>query len=391
MPAGAIESGYVAHQLLAGVYDGIPSLDPTAEDVAHAREMLGLLQGALARLWALSDSLRGRVPGRMDGVFVSLKKHSWETDAHLNPNRDEIDRTLEHLPERAEALLATAQALEKGEEAQEDTERFSGLLPGFGYEDALVLATARWFKHEYFRWADPIKCTCGGDTEFSGQGQPNEEDLEGGAGRVELHKCKVCGEVTRFPRYNTTKALMRARVGRCGEFAQLFYIFLLALGLEARYVWNSEDHVWTEYWSPSLQHWVHADSCEAEINKPLLYDRGWGKMQAYCLAFGASGAEDVTRVYVDDWAACLRRREDKWRQGTGWDEKRLAWLLLAHTVQCRGLDDEEERLRLQSMDEAQARWVADEARRFHEAEASGLKGRRSGTEEWKEARGETGK
>ncbi len=23
---------------------------------------------------------------------------------------------------------------------------------------------------------------------------------------------------------------------------------------------RSEDHVWTEYWSPSLQHWVHVDS-----------------------------------------------------------------------------------------------------------------------------------
>lgn len=84
--------------------------------------------------------------------------------------------------------------------------------------------------------------------------------------------------------------------------------------------------MWAEYWSPSLQHWVHVDACEAEVNKPLLYDRGWGKTQAYCLAFGPTGAEDVTRVYVDGWVACLRRREDKWRQGTGWSEKRLAWV-----------------------------------------------------------------
>lgn len=53
--------------------------------------------------------------------------------------------------------------------------------------------------------------------------------------------------------------------------------------------------------------------------------------------------------------------------------------------------DDEERLRLQSMDEAQARWIADEAGRWREAEATGLKGRQSGTEEWKEERGETGK
>lgn len=49
-------------------------------------------------------------------------------------------------------------------------------------------------------------------------------------------------------------------------------------------------------------------------------------MQAYCLAFGPHGAEDVTRVYVDDWDACLARRADKNAQGTGWSEKRLKWV-----------------------------------------------------------------
>lgn len=56
---------------------------------------------------------------------------------------------------------------------------------------------------------------------------------------------------------------------------------------------------------------MHADSCEAEVAKPLLYDRGWGKQQAYVLAFGPYGAEDVTRAYVDDWGACLQRRAAK--------------------------------------------------------------------------------
>ncbi|CAK9785757.1 hypothetical protein CC85DRAFT_303558 [Cutaneotrichosporon oleaginosum] len=414
MPAGPIESGYVAHQLQAGVYDSIPSLQPGGDTTP----LEGWMSSDAGRAWARAALRRGvsrAASAGNEGVLAGLKKHSWE-DAHLT-QRAEIGRVLAHLPERAEALLRLREGpsesvlsgpdseVEKaGEdkkdengdeedkgEADDTEERFSGLPPDFGYDDALVLAAARWFKHEYFRWADPIACACGGATAYAGPGEPSADDRAGGAARVELHRCAACGATTRFPRYNTVRALMRARVGRCGEFAQLFYVFLLALGLEARYVWNSEDHMWAEYWSPALQHWVHVDACEAEVNKPLLYDRGWGKMQAYCLAFGVAGAEDVTRAYVDDWGACLRRRQDKWRQGTGWGERRLAWLLLTHTVQCRGLLEDEERLRLQSMDEAQARWVADAAGREREAAAGGLKGRESGTEEWKEARGETGK
>lgn len=77
----------------------------------------------------------------------------------------------------------------------------------------------------------------------------------------------------------------------------MFYVFLQAAGLEARYVWNSEDHVWTEYWSPTLKHWVHVDSwwvmivanllpltsSEAAVSKPLVYALGWGKKQAFCM------------------------------------------------------------------------------------------------------------
>lgn len=59
-------------------------------------------------------------------------------------------------------------------------------------------------------------------------------------------------------------------------------------------------------------------------------------------------------------------------------------------MRCRALLDEENRLCLLSMDEAQARWVADEKARSAEAERVNLHGRESGTKEWKEARGETG-
>jgi hypothetical protein len=67
--------------------------------------------------------------------------------------------------------------------------------------------------------------------------------------------------------WNTIQVIAPPESGRLGklglmtgEWAQLFYVFLLAAGIEARYVWNSEDHVWTEYWSPELKHWVHVDS-----------------------------------------------------------------------------------------------------------------------------------
>lgn len=84
--------------------------------------------------------------------------------------------------------------------------------------------------------------------------------------------------------------------------------------------------MWTEFWSPTAGHWVHVDSCEAEVAKPLLYDRGWGKKQAYVIAFGPYGAEDVTRAYVDDWGECLQRRRAGhfWKDGLPPSERDLA-------------------------------------------------------------------
>lgn len=64
-------------------------------------------------------------------------------------------------------------------------------------------------------------------------------------------------------------------------------------------------------WQLSAEDRADAARSEAETSKPLLYDRGWGKKQAYCFAVGASGAEDVTRAYVDGWDECLQRRRAK--------------------------------------------------------------------------------
>lgn len=256
--------------------------------------------------------------------------------------------------------------------------------PDLAYEDALADALVQWFKPNYFAWADPIKCPeCQGPTKAQGMVAPSVDDLAGGASRVELHVCNRspgCGGSFRFPRFNDPVYLMRSRLGRCGEFANLFTLFLRAVGLKARYVWNAEDHVWNEYWSPALKHWVHLDSCECARDQHLLYDKGWGKKQSYILAFSIEGAQDVTKAYVQDWEAALQRRQ---RISEGELEQ------LLDSVTSRRL------ARLDPMAVAQLREDEKTQRLFLEGklgdrEEESLPPRQSGTAEWTAARGEDG-
>ena len=73
------------------------------------------------------------------------------------------------------------------------------------YEDALAEALVKWFKPNFFKWIDPIKCgKCGKGTKpREVQGPSTNEERDGGAGRVEIHVCEdeSCGTIDRFPRY----------------------------------------------------------------------------------------------------------------------------------------------------------------------------------------------
>jgi hypothetical protein len=134
-----------------------------------------------------------------------------------------------------------------------------------------IQALVSWFKHGYMKWIDPIPCPqCSGPTDGEGSTAPTASELAGGGNRVELHRCRdpACGGSRRFVRYTKVSKLLRTREGRCGEFAHLFYAIIRVLihlkvkgweQVEARYVWNKEDHVWVEVWSVEERRWVHVD------------------------------------------------------------------------------------------------------------------------------------
>lgn len=87
----------------------------------------------------------------------------------------------------------------------------------FGEEEAVVLAMAQWFKHDFMTWVDPIKCPyCGGETRAAGSVQPTRSEVEQGAGRVELHRCILCPGERRFMRVGKILTLLKTREGRCG-------------------------------------------------------------------------------------------------------------------------------------------------------------------------------
>lgn len=199
---------------------------------------------------------------------------------------------------------------------------------------------------------------------------------------VELSKCKDCGSVTRFPRYNHPGKLMQTLRGRCGEWAQGFTLCCRALGYKARYVVDWTDHVWTEVFVND--EWIHCDPCEDAYNSPLMYETGWNKKLSYVLAFSVDEVRDVTLRYTRDLEGVSGRR-------TNCPELWLSGLL-------DGIcEDMHSNLSPEQRTELNERWLKEcvEFRKmtnvdFRDLTEAEKRGRSTGSLAWRLARGELG-
>lgn len=253
-----------------------------------------------------------------------------------------------------------------------------------GYQDCVIKSLLKYMKEDFFTWVNAPNCSqCGSETTGLGSAAPNTQERAKGAGRVELYRCKESlAHVERFPRYDSPGTLLTWRKGRCGEWANCFTMLCLALGSRARWVWNAEDHVWTEVFSTTLNRWVHCDPCENSWDAPLIYSVGWGKKMSYCIGFSATGAQDVTRRYVRSAEHTIPRNRAP--------ENALTSEIQKINTKLRAPLESAEIEALEAEDRAEEKELQEFLRKPEPTATAETRSRESGNAEWKRARNEDG-
>lgn len=174
------------------------------------------------------------------------------------------------------------------------------------FHEKMMLKLMKWFKVSFFKWFNKPTCQyCCSSTKFIGI---NHDVTEENVKYAEIYECENCNLITDFKRYSICERLLNIRKGRCGEWANCFTLFCRALGWEARLVVDKTDHVWTEVWSIQQNRWIHCDPCETALDKPLLYEKGWGKKLSYIIAYSNEEVQDVTWRYTENTNIVLQRR-----------------------------------------------------------------------------------
>ncbi|KAI9103059.1 hypothetical protein DFS34DRAFT_683129 [Phlyctochytrium arcticum] len=289
---------------------------------------------------------------------------------------------VDRLHEEAQASVAR-----KNGKAETEKDKSKSNTPTT-FDEELVRALLRWFKGEFFKWTNQPPCShCAHPTTTGiGSAAPTPTEARHGGHRVETYHCAQCHGVTRFPRYNDPIKLLETRHGRCGEWANVFTLMCVAMGMEARYVLDLTDHVWTEVWSESLGRWVNCDSCEGEqsYDEPFMYEAGWGKSLTYIFSISPYSVIDSTRRYTQKFTSdVLARRtvvSEPWLATQLADLNRRLVSELGPDMRTHIVQKTESEIKGLS-------GVGEGGRAVHGDE---IKGRVSGDEAWKAARGEDG-
>uniref|UniRef100_A0A0C9S6D2 Peptide-N(4)-(N-acetyl-beta-glucosaminyl)asparagine amidase n=1 Tax=Wollemia nobilis TaxID=56998 RepID=A0A0C9S6D2_9CONI len=311
---------------------------------------------------------------------------------HADQNKDEFKRRVQPYvqqvllyedPTRQEAAKKSVCMDELEEKALVALAKEGKFNPDKAEKDhALLLQLLFWFKQS-FSWVNQPSCSrCGFETDGIGMGNPTRDELQYGANRVELYRCKKCSGITRFPRYNDPLKLVETKRGRCGEWANCFTLYCRALGYQARLVLDFTDHVWTECFSNHLGRWMHLDPCESVYDQPLLYENGWNKKLTYVIALAKDGVYDVTKRYARKWHEVLSRRLIT-------SEANVQEVIRSLTKEVRQRFSPFEQASLEKRDKQELEEIEKDTYGSEELPCS-LPGRQSGAKVWRIARGELG-